>query len=149
MNRRFLVSAPMERFRAKFSFLICIAAGTLFFSCSKPQKWPEGTYWMFRTREFPDAVLYAGHSENTLYAVVVGEFDGIKGHVVLTHESTGEQFENALVCLEKMGGEKIGKTEKIKFNRRKYPDHSIYITWVLSYDEREALWKSLGFDGED
>lgn len=149
MNRHFLFPVYIEKFRVKFSFLICLVMGILFFSCSRPQKWPEGTYWMFKTKEFPGAVLYAGHSEDTLYAVVVGEFDGIKGHVILTHKSTREQFENALVHLEEMGGEKIGKTEKIKFNRRKYPDHSIYITWVLSYDEREALWKSLGFDGED
>ena len=149
MNRHFLFPAYIEKLCVKFSFLICLAMGILFFSCSRPQKWPEGTYWMFRTKEFPGAVLYVGHSEDTLHAVVVGEFDGIKGHVILTHKSTREQFENALVHLEEMGGEKIGKTEKIKFNRRKYPDHSIYITWVLSYDEREALWKSLGFDGED
>ena len=61
----------------------------------------------------------------------------------------GNSLKTPLLVLRKWAVKKIGKTEKIKFNRRKYPDHSIYITWVLSYDEREALWKSLGFYGED
>lgn len=118
-------------------------------SCSKPPAWPDTTYTVFTAKDFPDATLYAGHKDGTLYAVVVGDFNGIMGHVVLTHECTPEQFDYAITQVGNFGGEMLGTVDKIKFNRRKYPDHSIYVTWVLSYDERHELWKTLGLETDE
>lgn len=118
-------------------------------SCGKKSAWPDITYTVFTAEDFPGGKLYAGQKDGILYAVVVGDFNGIDGHVILTHDCTSEQFEYAMSKVGNLGGEKLGTVDEILFDRKKYPDQSIYITWVLSYDERHELWKTLGLETDE
>lgn len=141
----------MKAFIRRNGFAFLLLCSALFFSCRTTEisDLPHESCDVFTIKDFPDAIVYSTCVEGILHAVVVGSFDGIRGHVILSHPCTPEQYEQVFKKLELYGGKYMGKTGEIRIDKKKYPNQTIYLSWYMSHDELEAMWTSLGLPPEE
>ncbi|MDE5899696.1 MAG: hypothetical protein K2H09_10625 [Treponemataceae bacterium] len=100
--------------------------------------------WHTFSYEEYNGILYTAWEAGTAKGVLCGTIAGISGSVRLNHACTAEQFEVLKERLVENGADYLGTADEPDLDG--YPDLSAYLPFVMSSDERDALWRSLGLE---
>lgn len=123
--------------------LIILFTVSIFFSCTKTLSKGKNIWYKYTYADY-NGYLYVSEKNGMLKGIICADVSGIQGSIKIEHECTSEQFENLKIKLSEMGLEFIETVSRP--NLKGYPDLSMYLTFVISYDELNDLWKTLGLE---
>lgn len=135
----------MNKFYKLSIFLIVLLIP---FSCYKKNEFgikKNITWYTYTYSEF-NGTLYTSFDNEILIFVICGTISGINCSLKINHVCSEEQFKNIKSKLESLGCKYIGTA--VRPNIDGYPDLSQYISFVVSSDELNQIWSSLGLETE-